>query len=675
MSEHEVNLEKIQTLLQSDQEEERLGALRLIDRKNPEPYKRLLFFAFGDSSWRVRKEATEVFLTFPKIESYIDELILCLYSEDNAGLRNTAVELLIRLGRLSVPALNREITSTDHDVRKFALDILGEIPDERSIPGMIKALNDQDSNVRAAAAENLGKLGASEAVTPLLEAMATPDLLFRFTILEALGQIDASVPVDRLLEYSEDKLLKKALLDCLGRVGDAEAIPFLVKSLSDEMKNVREAAVLALGKISHQAQDFLGNVLGIRSDESVSSSVAELLQDGKPAVQKAAISLLSCIGNKGSVSTLLGLIENTDLRDDAVNALITLGRMDTAALLGAWGGVEGRCKAYLAYIYGEIGATSAVKFLTESAKAEDPELRQVSIQSLGKMADNEVLSLLIDALSDENEEIRETTMQALTDLGQRHRKQTIASISPLLEHEDPEIRMFSVTVLGRLDGDDVEEHLAFAIKDESAHVRSAAIRSLEGKSGAGHLPALMLALTDEESEVRALAAEALGMTHEEQAVDPLILALQDEDMWVRSAAVRSLGILCRVEAAPMIEPVLMDPVGMVSIAVLETLDSLALDDFIKYPVAALEHHDDEVVAAALRFLQFSGQKDWLEGVEGLLIEHPHQEVRLNFARIMVELNGLDCSDKLEKMMSSEEDDFVRQELQMMLVGLKQDDVC
>ena len=61
MSEHEANIDKIQTLLQSDQEEERLGALRLIDRKDPEPYKLLLFFAFGDSSWRVRKEATEVF--------------------------------------------------------------------------------------------------------------------------------------------------------------------------------------------------------------------------------------------------------------------------------------------------------------------------------------------------------------------------------------------------------------------------------------------------------------------------------------------------------------------------------------------------------------------------------------------------------------------------------------
>jgi HEAT repeat protein len=231
--------------------------------------------------------------------------------------------------------------------------------------------------------------------------------------------------------------------------------------------------------------------------------------------------------------------------------------------------------------------------------------------------------------------------------------------------------MYAVTVLGRLDGEDVEEHLAYAIKDESSHVRSAAIRSIEGKAGSGHLPALMLALTDEDSEVRALAAEVLGMTGDEKAVDPLKLALQDEDMWVRSAAVRALGSLCGKDAAPLIGPVLMDAVGMVSITAMETLDGLDVEDFLQYPIAALDHHDDEVVTTALRFLQYSGEKDWLELVRDRLVKHPHQEVRMSFARILVEIEGIDCSAKLEEMISREDDDLVRQELQMMLVGLKQ----
>lgn len=672
MPEQTSNMERALQLLRSEEEEERLAALRLIDRKTPESYKSVLFTAFGDSSWRVRKEATEIFLSFPKVENYIDDVVRFLYADENAGLRNTAVEVLIRLGRLSVPALIREVSSDDHDVRKFALDILGEIPDERSIPVMIEALKDHDSNVRAAAAENLGKLGAAEAVNPLLEAMATPDLLFRFTILEALGQIDATVPVDRLLEYSDDKLLRKALLDCLGRVGDAEAIPFLIRSLSDDMKNVREAALIALGQISLQARDFLGNVLEIRSDDNVSEAVSELLHEGGPDVQKAAISLLSCIGNRNSVSSLLELIENPELQEDTVAALVALGRIDPAPLLDAWAGAKGRARAYLAYIYGETGAAEAAERLQDSALAEDPELRQVSIQSLGKVADARALTVLTEALHDEIEEVRETAMQALTELGQRHRAETVSSLSPFLEHEDPEVRMYAVTVLGRLDGEDVEAHLAFAIKDESGHVRGAAIRAIDGKSGSAHLPALMLALTDEDSEVRALAAEALGMSGEEKAVDPLRLALQDEDMWVRSAAVRSLGRLCGPQAAPMIEPALMDPIGLVSITVLETLQELDIDNFSSYPIAALDHGDDEVIAAALKFLRSSGRDDWLDEVESRLVNHTHPDVRLTFARTLADITGFACCEKIEEMMLEEENEFVRQELQTLLVELKQD---
>ena len=65
MSEQSINTDKVQQLLQSDQEEERLGALGLIDRKDPLPFLSQLFAAFGDASWRVRKEATEIFLTIP----------------------------------------------------------------------------------------------------------------------------------------------------------------------------------------------------------------------------------------------------------------------------------------------------------------------------------------------------------------------------------------------------------------------------------------------------------------------------------------------------------------------------------------------------------------------------------------------------------------------------------
>ena len=147
MAENVVGREKIEKMLQSAEEEERLAGLRILDRKNVESSLPLIYIALGDGSWRVRKEATELFLSWPGAGEQIPDIIQFLYSEDNAGLRNTAVEVLTRLGKLAVPQLLEEVNSTDHDVRKFALDILGEIPDERSLSLIQSALKDEDGFV------------------------------------------------------------------------------------------------------------------------------------------------------------------------------------------------------------------------------------------------------------------------------------------------------------------------------------------------------------------------------------------------------------------------------------------------------------------------------------------------------------------------------------------------
>lgn len=673
MAENSVGSEKIKIMLQSGEEEERLNALRMLDRKNIEPVLSLIYTALGDGSWRVRKEATEIFLSWPGAGGQIQDVIQCLYSEDNAGLRNTAVEILTRLGKLAVPKLLEEVHSQDHDVRKFVLDILGEIPDERSLPLIQSALKDEDSNVRASAAENLGKLGAVSAVPALLEAMETKDLLLRFTILEAFGQLDVAVPVDRLLAFKDDKLLRKALLDCLGRVGDASAVPFLLECLNDDMKNVREASVLALSRLSSQAQEVMDNVQKVGgANRQLAESVSGLLQSSTLSVRRAAIDMLGRLGDSQSVVQLLELIADHELQEDVVGSLVALSRNDAQALMTVWDDVDTRSRAYLAYVYGVSLASNAVPRLIDGCADADDDLRQMSIQALGKIGDTSVLDCLVSALSDDSTDVCEAALQALSQLGERHPDNVIQALSPLLEHKDEQLRMYAVTVLGRLDGEGTEEPLAFAIKDESAEVRSAAIRAVEGKGGGAYLPALMLALTDEDTEVRALAARSLGMSGEKDAIKPLELALQDEDMWVRAAAVRSIGSLDGANNEHLIVQSLQDPVGLVSIAALETLEAIGVADLMQHAENALEHPDDEVVLAALNTLQFNPSQNWLEKHRSDLLHHPHNEIRLQFARYLVSVDGVACTDELEELLLNEEDEFVRQELQLLFLSLKQD---
>jgi len=665
------DMDKIRQLLQSEQEEERLAALRLIDRHAVRAALPLLYAAFGDASWRVRKEATELFFSLPPAEAEIAAVIRCLYSEDNAGLRNTAVEILTRLGRLAVPRLIEEVRSPDHDVRKFSLDILGGIDDERSVPAMRAALADDDGNVRAAAAENLGRLAAIDAVPDLLTAMDTPDLLLRFTILEALGQMNAPVPAERLLQFRDDRLLRKALVDCLGRVGDAKAVPYLVQCLGDSMRNVREAAALALSRLTTHANTVIESVQKMRTDDHLSMTLGGLLESASADVRRAAINLFGHLGDHGSIARLLDLTDDDEMRDEAIAALIAIGRENPGVLCDSWSKVDGRQRAYVAYVFGELASPLALPLLLQGASDSSLELRHTCVQSLGRLGDAVALAPLTTALEDDSLDVREAALLSLTQIGARFRTETTATLSPLLEHHDPQVRMYAVTVLGRIDGDDVARHLALAIKDESADVRSAAIRSIEGKGGGELLPLLMLALTDEESEVRALAARSLGQSDDLQAVKPLELALQDEDMWVRAAAVRSLGALAGLDAEASIASALQDPVGLVVIAALETLERLIPDRVVDYACQCLAHRDDEVVLAALSQLQFTQGAACLSASRAQLLHHPHTEVRLHFARMLADTEGGECLPELERLVEDEEDEYLRQELQVLVMHLKQ----
>src|ERR1019366_7919978 len=110
-------------LRSADEETRRLAVVGLsgypVDKT-----KDYLFAALGDVSWRVRKEAVDALLASNVSADIIEEFVLLLES-DNAGLRNSAVESLERLGVRALPVLCRHVADDDHDVRKFVIDILG----------------------------------------------------------------------------------------------------------------------------------------------------------------------------------------------------------------------------------------------------------------------------------------------------------------------------------------------------------------------------------------------------------------------------------------------------------------------------------------------------------------------------------------------------------------------
>lgn len=660
----------IERLLQSEQEEERLQGLKLLGRSGAPTDMQLIYAAMGDGSWRIRKEAAEFFLSLPRAGELAGEIIELLHCQDNAGLRNTAVEILVALGKEAIPFLREELCCPDQDVRKFALDILGDIGDSEALGPMLPALNDPDDNVKAAAAENLGKIGSPDAVEPLLESLgASGDLLFRFTILGALGQIGSPIPVQRLCTLQSEKLLQKALFDCLGRCGEADAIPVLLAGLHDPVRNVREAAATALDGVAVRCGEEVQALLAAKAGGEVPEALSQMLESGRGEVCRAAARLLGMTGDGRFSLRLLKLFNDPEMRDVAAQALVALGRTSACSLTSIWPEADNRTRAGLAYVLGEARCPGSQRLLLDGLSNPDPEVRVLAAQALGKIGDGDAVALLADLAGDPSGDVTEAALQALSLLGPRYPGAAMSAMRPLLQSEDPRKRTFGVLVLKNLRGEDVEHALVMAMKDEASLVRQAAIKALEGRVESRHLPALKLSLTDEDGEVRQRAVELLGQLSDPEAANALESAMMDEDFWVRTAALRAANGLGAEKGFDIAVAALKDPVGLVVIAALEALAEIAPERAIPHLEKALDHPDEEVVNTALNLLMRGADTSWITPARDRLINHPHWEVRINFSRILAESMGAGCRPFLESRVLVEGEDMVREHLLELLASV------
>jgi len=650
--------------LESNREEERVQAVRELAGFGSDVAIALLYQAMGDSSWRVRKEAADAFLSFPRSGELAGDIVELLHSQDNAGLRNTAVNILIHLGVQSLPVLLDEVNCIDHDVRKFVLDILGDIGDSSSSTAMIVAMSDTDRNVQAAAAENLGKIGAADAVPALLDAMVDADLLMQFTILESLGKIGKPIPIEKILPYNDNPLLRKALFECIGRANVEEGIPLLVQGLSDKMGNVSEAAVLSLAALCFNQRKSVADTLLANSEAA--QALVGLTHSSNIAVVRAAIKLLPFTGDASSADRLLAIIENEEVRQESASALVLMGRSAVYSMFSQWATANDRTRLYLSYLAGETGCVEAVPMLLSELSSDDVSLRMSCAQALGRLNEIAAVPFLVDMLQSSVPELRGTAQDALAALIHAYPEKIIEVLSPLVEDDDSAIRAAVISVLGRIDYKKIAHLVTLALKDESASVRRAAISALGSNPAKEHLDVLMLALTDEDAEVRRGGAEAIGMIKNPQAVDALALALFDEDIWVRASVIRSLGKIRVKRSVLLIKEALGDPIGLVCIAALEALAEIDPEEAFPLLVASLYHEDEEVVIAALQQLVGSGRRDWLASMSDVLINHQHWEVRLNYARALESLGEHGFRKALEDRLVVEGEEMVRQQLELTL---------
>jgi HEAT repeat protein len=168
--------------------------------------------------------------------------------DENITSRNMAAKLLIKLGRDSVHALVPYLRDANKDVRKIAVDILGEIRSKEPIDYLLPLLQDPDPNVLVATLEALGNIGSSKAIE-LICTVFEENPFARLMAIEALGKIGG----DSVRRYIDDKFKEVltagdadgtyifSLLDAIGSVGDAETLKIILanyETIKGPLRNV-----------------------------------------------------------------------------------------------------------------------------------------------------------------------------------------------------------------------------------------------------------------------------------------------------------------------------------------------------------------------------------------------------------------------------------------------------
>lgn len=665
------SLSHIQNDLQSQDEEARRGALQNLRGRALRETRELLFSAMGDASWRVRKEAVDVFVAANPDEDAIESLLELLRSQDNAGLRNSAAEAVAKLGTRGAAPLNRLLGDRDSDVRKFVVDVMGLIASPEFVPALLSSLHDPDVNVASAAAEHLGNIGDTGTVPDLISAVVDNDsVLFRFSALAALGKLTSHVPVpDEIIRLADQDILRKGVYECLGSIGDESVVPILLQGFLSRQRSSRCAAVTAWYRIFSRSsatsrQELEDSLRRVPPDEVVPTLI-DLFDRAETPLAEAVTVLLGIIGDMRGAETLLAAFASERLSGIALASLKRLGARAMNALIALYPKATETARCAICTVVGELAHRSGADMIREALHDSSVLVRKAAVSAAGRLGLTDCIPDIATLLDDTDAGVRNSVIACFQRLAliDRHAIQAVAR--KLGESDQPEQRRDAVILHAAL-GDG--EPLTLLVKDADPSVRQAAVAAIGKLRLSTASGILLIALVDEDPEVRIAAVEALGEVGGRDVLDHLNYALKDEDIWVRCAVLRSIAHIDRPASLPAIRSQFAHADGLLMITCLELLESIGSRAAMDLVETALDSRDKEIVTLALSILARQGG-EWVIAHAERLMAHPNEATRSGWSRILAGLPADQARRLLSQAVQRERNEQVKTQLQTLLEGI------
>lgn len=530
---------------------------------------------------------------------------------ENSYLRNTALIILTNLGGVVVHLLYPLLKDKDDDVRKFAIDLMGDIKTNVDPSKIVPLLHDPNANVRAAAARSLGLLGYRDAIPSIIEALKDEEWV-RFSALDALGELKAEEAVSDIASLLADssEAVRFAAIEALGKIGSEKAVDALMAYLPKASVDEGNAVIKSLIQI------------GITPEMSgLSAHLIKLLKDGDWEEKEIALKGIVSLNCKEAIPVIVDIAGSLDPLLPESEERITLLRDAISALnseeellkLLQSRDIKYRGKSFAIEMLGTIRSKKAVPILVSYLDNISRDLRRASAEALGEIGEPASTEHLLEvSLKDVDAHVRRSAIEAL---GNIRSKDAFKPLMDLLEIEkyydvierivEALIKIDANTFLSGVSGyrDVVREVIAKTVfdvdvllnlaDDSNKKVKIAAIYGL-GRVGTDKaVSRLIWFLGEEDADIRKAAVVGLGEARYCSA--ELFNALQDDDPWVRFYTIKAIAFSCeKGKAIEMISTMLNDEFIPVVMSAIDAIREIGGREAYEALAAHKEHPNADV---------------------------------------------------------------------------------
>ena len=465
-------------------------------------------------------------------------------------------------------------------------------------------LETENSEYAAQAEVAFGNDAAVEAVRT---ALPKAEGKMRVTLAQAAGNLRDAKAVALLtpLAKSEDRDLRMAAIAALGNIGDAGSADLLLKAVTSTSSYEGQAAldaVVKLGLSCEAAKDTA-------TADKIYAALWALPEEQRAARCAGLQGLARVEGDKAMPAVNAAMAsEDLEIRVVAIQAAGMMpGEKATQYWWGKLAAAKGDGKVEIVSLLGRRGEATALPAVTELLKSPDQAVRLVAIGAVAGIGKDKSIATLLPLMSSGDAE-KQAVIQALGTLpgagsgtsiaaalptaepglkvvllavlSQRGTKEQIPAAAACLTDKDANVRIAALGTLQVL-GDDttVPARLQIALRGATEDERKAAEKSViatlkRSADDETRIAPIVAALKTASGEDKAVLARILGQLGGKPAMDALLLLAKDAGAETKDAAIHALAS----STSPLAEAPLLD---LAKSAPNETLQILCLRGYIR----------------------------------------------------------------------------------------------